>query len=86
MTTRLEKPVRRELAAATMGLRYGMTNETTIVVSMDRAGLSFRTKGKRWTMTLPWREAYRMAEHYMADLLRQEKLRDAAVKRHVRRV
>ncbi len=83
MTTRLTKPVRRLIDARASGIRYDHAKGTEIVVEISAAGVSFREKGRRFVMTLPWRETYRLAEHYVGDQMRQEKLRDAAIARHV---
>lgn len=86
MTTPLTKPVRRSFDARAMGIRHNVAGGTVIVVEISAAGLSFREKGRRSTVAVPWRETYRFVEHYMQDLARQELLRDAAIARHKVRV
>lgn len=79
MTTRLDKPVRREIPDP----RYTLTDRQ-LIIEISRAGVTFRRKGYRHAITLPWRDAIARAEHIAGESRYQEKLRDRAMARHAR--
>lgn len=75
MTTRLEKPVRREM------MIHSGWGGRSYVVSMTVNGLELRQKGHRVTLTVPWRDVLARAEHLAGEHRRREQLRSAVVRR-----
>jgi hypothetical protein len=75
MTTRLEKSIRRELP-----IRRGLGSKD-YVVTVSRAGVELREKGRRFTMVVPWSDVLARAEHLAGESARRERLRTAALRR-----
>lgn len=67
MATPLTKPVRREVTIVT-----GRTPRR-FVVSMTPDGVTFREKGRRFTLTLPWSSGLVRAEVLAGQALAAEK-------------
>lgn len=71
MATKLTKPVRREVEVPGHG-------NGTMIVTIDRDGVSFRPKGKRFTLLLPYPRAVQTAaEIKAAQLIAERKAKRA---------
>jgi hypothetical protein len=51
------------------------------VVTITRAGVELREKGRRFAMLVPWSDVLKRAEHLAGEHRHREQLRNAAVRR-----